>query len=177
MLSHFSYVQFFVTPRTVAHRLLCPWNSPGKNTGVGCHSSSRGSSWPRVGTHVCYVSCIDMWVLYHWATCVCLVAKSCPTLCDTVDCSPPGSSAHGIFQARILEWVAIPPAGDLPDPGIEYPVLAEFSALEGAFFTTEPPGKPFIWDLGQIKKIKSDFFFIILDLGNQKKINFFFSIH
>ena len=59
--------------------------------------SSRGSSWPRVGTHVCYVSCIDMWVLYHWATCVCSVAKPCPTLCDPVDCSLPGSSAHGIF--------------------------------------------------------------------------------
>ena len=35
------------------------------------------------------------------------VAQSCPTLCDPVDCSPPGSSAHGILQARILEWVAI----------------------------------------------------------------------
>ena len=35
------------------------------------------------------------------------VAQSCPTLCDPMDCSPPGSSAHGIFQARVLEWVAI----------------------------------------------------------------------
>ena len=35
------------------------------------------------------------------------VAQSCPTLCDPVDCSPPGSSVHGILQARILEWVAI----------------------------------------------------------------------
>ena len=39
--------------------------------------------------------------------CVCLVAQSCPALCDPMDCSPPGSSAHGILQARILEWVAI----------------------------------------------------------------------
>ena len=38
---------------------------------------------------------------------VCLIAKSCPTLCDPMDSSPPGSSVHGIFQARILEWVAI----------------------------------------------------------------------
>ena len=37
-----------------------------------------------------------------------LFAQSCPTLCDLMDCSPPGSSAHGILQARILEWVAIP---------------------------------------------------------------------
>ena len=35
------------------------------------------------------------------------VAQSCPTLCDPVDCSPPGSSVHGILQARLLEWVAI----------------------------------------------------------------------
>ena len=39
---------------------------------------------------------------------VCSVAQSCPTLCDPVDCSPPGSSVHGISQARILEWVAMP---------------------------------------------------------------------
>ena len=39
--------------------------------------------------------------------CVCEVAQSCPTLCDPVDCSPPGSSVHGILQARILEWIAI----------------------------------------------------------------------
>ena len=35
------------------------------------------------------------------------IAQSCPTLCDPLDCSPPGSSVHGILQARILEWVAI----------------------------------------------------------------------
>ena len=39
--------------------------------------------------------------------CVCLVTQSCLTLCDTIDCSPPGSSVHGVFQERILEWVAI----------------------------------------------------------------------
>ena len=40
--------------------------------------------------------------------CVCLVAQSCPTLCNHMACSLPGSSVHGILQARILEWVAIP---------------------------------------------------------------------
>ena len=48
-----------------------------------------------------------------------LVAKSCPTLCDPMDCSPPGFSVHGTFQARILEWNTFPSTGDLPDPGIE----------------------------------------------------------
>ena len=53
---------------------------------------------------------------------VCVYAKSlqsCLTLCDPMDCSPPGSSVHGILQARILERVLCPPPGYLPDPGME----------------------------------------------------------
>ena len=53
----------------------------------------------------------------------CLVAKSGLTLCDFMDCSLPGSSVHGIFQARILEGVPFPSRGDLPDPGIESRLL------------------------------------------------------
>ena len=45
--------------------------------------------------------------------------QSCPTLRHPMDCSPPGPSVHGIFQARILEWVAISFSRDLPNPGIE----------------------------------------------------------
>ena len=58
---------------------------------------------------------------------VCVRAKSlqsCLTLCDRMDCSPPGSSVHGILQARILEWVAMPSSRDLPNPGIEPASLA-----------------------------------------------------
>ena len=51
-----------------------------------------------------------------------------------MDCSPLGSSVHGVSQARILEWVATP--GDIPDPGIE----PSSPALAGGLFTTEPPG-------------------------------------
>ena len=43
----------------------------------------------------------------------------CPALCDSMDSSLLGSSVHGTFQARLLEWVAIPSPGDLPDPGIK----------------------------------------------------------
>ena len=50
---------------------------------------------------------------------VCLLLQSSPTLCNHMDCSPPGSSVHWILQAVTLERVAIPPPGDLPDPGIE----------------------------------------------------------
>ena len=60
------------------------------------------------------------------------VTKSCPTLCNPMDCSPPGSSVHGISQARILEWV------DTPDPGIK-PASPVSPALAGGFLTTEPP--------------------------------------
>ena len=45
-----------------------------------------------------------------------LVTCLCPTLCDPMDCSPPGSSVHGILQARILEWVAIPFSGGSSQP-------------------------------------------------------------
>ena len=47
------------------------------------------------------------------------VAQSCPTLCNPMDSSLPGSSVHGIFQAKVLEWVAFPSPGDLPNPGLE----------------------------------------------------------
>ena len=67
--------------------------------------------------------------------CACKLLQSCLTLCDPMDCNPPGSSVHGILQARILEWVAIPPPGDLPDPGIE-PTSLTSPALAGRFFTT-----------------------------------------
>ena len=58
--------------------------------------------------------------------------------CHPMDCSLPGSSVHGIFQARVLEWVAISFSGDLPNSGIKPPS----PALAGRFFSTEPPGKP-----------------------------------
>ena len=53
----------------------------------------------------------------------CSVAQSCLTLCDPMDCSPPGSSVRGILQARILECLPCPPPGDLPDSGIELGLL------------------------------------------------------
>ena len=76
----------------------------------GVISFSRWSSLPRNWT---CVSCIAGGFFTVWATREALmlvyseVAQSCPTLSDPMDCSPPGSSVHGIFQARILEWVTI----------------------------------------------------------------------
>ena len=62
-----------------------------------------------------------LWVLcfMHWTgTGPCSFAQSCLTLCDSMDCSPQGSSVRGFFQTRMLKWVAISFFGDLPDPGI-----------------------------------------------------------
>ena len=66
-------------------RLPCPWDSPGKNTGVGCHF---------------LLQCMKVKSESE-------VAQSCPILSDPMDCRLPGSSIHGIFQARIPEWVAV----------------------------------------------------------------------
>ena len=66
-------------------RLPCPWDSPGKNTGVGCHF---------------LLQCMKVKSESE-------VAQSCPTLSDPRDCSLPGSSIHGIFRATVLEWGAI----------------------------------------------------------------------
>ena len=71
--------------------------------------------------------------------CGCLVAKLCPTLCNLMDYSPPGSHVHGISQARILEWVAISFFRVSSRPRDWTGV----SCLAGRFFTAKPPGKPY----------------------------------
>ena len=67
-----------------------------------------------------------------------LVAQSCPTHCDPIDCSPPGSSVHGIPQERILEWLPFPSPGDLPDSGIK----SGSPTLQADYLPSEPPEKP-----------------------------------
>ena len=57
-------------------------------------------------------------VMYFHCVCVKLL-QLCLTLCYPIDYSFPGSAVHGILQSRILEWIACPPPGNLPDPGIE----------------------------------------------------------
>ena len=65
----------------------------------------------------------------------------CLTLCDPMDCSPPGSSVHGILQARILEWVAISSSRGSSWPRDRTHASCS-SCIAGRFFTTEAPGKP-----------------------------------
>ena len=70
--------------------------------------------------------------------CVCLVYQSNLTLCDPKDYSPPGSSVHGILQARILCGLVVPSSGDLHNPGTEL----GSPALQADSLPSEPPGKP-----------------------------------
>ena len=89
-------------------RLPCPWDSPGKNTGVGCHFLLQRM---KVKSET-------------------EVAQSCLTLSNPMDCSPPGSSAHGIFQARVLEWVSLPsPPIRNPKGGINDPIAPQWPKL------------------------------------------------
>ena len=74
--------------------------------------------------HVCMLSCF-----------------SCVWLCDSMDCSPLGSSVHGIFQARILEWVAMPFSNGSFLPR-DWTHISWISCITGGFFAARPPGKP-----------------------------------
>ena len=87
---------------------------------------------------------VDIWGLLLFirqSMCSCSVTQLCLTLCEPVDCSPPGSSVHGIFQTRILGWITISSSKDPPHPGIKPTSLAS-PAQASRFFTTEPSGKP-----------------------------------
>ena len=78
---------------------------------------------------------------YNLDAVLCSVAQSCQALCDPMDYSPPGSSVHGILQARILEWVTIPSPGDLPNPGIK----PGPPALQVDSLSAELPEKAMTW--------------------------------
>ena len=71
---------------------------------------------------------------FKYSTSEVKVIQSSSTLCDPMDCGLPGSSVHGILQARILQWVAMSLPGDLPDPGLNPHLMSPVSA--GGFFTT-----------------------------------------
>ena len=95
-------------------RLPRPWDSPGKNTGVGCHF---------------LLQCMKVKSESE-------VAQSCPTLSDLMDCSLPGSSIHGVFQARVLEWGAKScyqhPNADLGGKHTFSTLLSKYQAIAGS---------------------------------------------
>ena len=79
--------------------------------------------------------------IVRWKLHVCSVAQSCPTHCDPLGCSLPGSSVYGIFQARILEWAAIFSSRGSSSP-TDHTLISCVSCTAGGFFTDEPSRKP-----------------------------------
>ena len=77
--------------------------------------------------------CLVVELLSHMG-CVCTLTLSCPTLCDSLDCNPPGSSVHGFFRQEYWSGLPFPSPGDLPNPGIE-PASPVSPALEADSFT------------------------------------------
>ena len=123
-----------------------PWDSPGKHTGVGCHF---------------LLQCMKLKSERE-------VTESCPTLSDPMDCSPPGFSVHGIFQARVLEWGAVafsqvalvvkkPPtnAGGIREPWGQKDPLEEGMAAHSSFLAWEIPWTEELQFMG-LQKIGQD---------------------
>ena len=81
------------------------------------------------------------------------IVQLCPTLFDPMDCSPPGSSVHGILQARIQDWVVISFPEDLPNPGIK----PRSSAWQVDSLSSEPPGKPKNTEVGSLSLLQGIF--------------------
>ena len=146
-------------------RLSGPWDSPGKNTGVGCHfllqcmkvksESEVAQSCPTpsdpmdcslLGSSVHgifqarvlewgAIAFSDIFASYPKSVCMCSVTS---VMSDSLDDSPPGSSVHGISQARILEWVAMPSSRGSSQPRDQTCI----SCLADGFYTTEPLVSP-----------------------------------
>ena len=90
--------------------------------------SIKPQAQSRLAEKTCICVCVPK-------ACVCKSLQSCPTLCDPMDCSLPGSTVNQVLQARILQWVAIPPPENLHEPGIESTYLTS-PPLAGRFFIT-----------------------------------------
>ena len=143
------------------HGLYSPWNSPGQNTGVSSCSVLQGI-FPTQGSNpglphcrrILYClshqgsPCFADWAFYSYIVshfsffvyyilpCECFLSWfSHVWLFVTLDLSLPDTSVHGILQARILEWVAMPSPWHVPNPGIN-PAFLTSSALASRFFTT-----------------------------------------
>ena len=125
-------------------RFICPWDSPGKNTAVGCRALLQGIV-PTQGWNP-HLLCLLHWQvgslslappgkLIHIV--LCLVTQSCPTLCDPMNCSSQGPLPLGILQTRILEWAAMPSSSGSSQPRDR----TQDSRIAGGFFTVQATGE------------------------------------
>ena len=128
---------------------LASWDSsPGDCKVHWCHyviSSTRNTAT--------YCSIVALQCCVSIRAVLCLVVQSCLTLCNPMDCSPPDSSVHGILQARILEWVAMPSSRDLPKPGIKH----RSPTLQADYLPSEPLEKPMNTGVGSLSLLQGIF--------------------
>ena len=118
----------------MTHYYLLSW---WETKGWSYSQSSRNSPSLVEASH----SYWNIWAhAVEWVSSACVPAQLCPTLCYPMDCSLPGSSVHGISQARILEWVAISFSRVTSWPRD----WTHVTCIAGRVFTTEPPGKTYI---------------------------------
>ena len=108
----------------------CVGGAPRQPPLINCFPGCGSPSWPPP----CLVSPLPSYIYV-------LCAQSCLTLCDPMDCSPPGSFAHGIFQVRILEWVAVSYFRGSSQPRDRTGVSC-ISSLAGGFFIVHTPCLP-----------------------------------
>ena len=123
----------------LAGRFLSTTASPGKFPRTGClfHRKRR----VKIGKY--FVCLLDSFTKYLLSTYYMLACSVVWILCDPMNCSPVGSSAHGILKARILEWVDIS-SSTPPHPGAN-PTFPASPCIGRQILTTEPPGKPLLY--------------------------------
>ena len=128
------------------HTFLLKWGGAVKAASYYLYFIFKLKKWSEMKvTQSRLILCVCVWV--------CEVAQLCPTLCDPVDCSPPGSSLHGILQARILGRLPFPSPGDLPNPGIE----PRSPTLQVDSLPAEPQGKPKNTGVGSLSLLQQIF--------------------
>ena len=126
-------------------RHLCPWDFPGKSTGVGCHCLLR-EQFLEPGNYATNVSCWYCCIVYlDLIVFVCArLFQSCPILSDLMDSSLPGSSVHGILQTRTVKWVAEPSSRGSFQPRDQTSVSHVYCNWQMGSLPLWPAGKPLI---------------------------------
>ena len=144
----------FATPQIVLCQAPMSMGFPSKNTGVGCHILLK-EIFPTQELNcegsVKAVYCHPAYLIYKQSACMCAQSlQSCSTLCDPMECSPPVSSAHGILQARILEWVTMPSSRGSFWPR-DWTCISMCPVLAGGFFTTSATWEAPIYRVHHVK--------------------------
>ena len=141
----------FLTKLQMSHgvtsAVFCWWKHSQAHPDLRGGDTDLTSQWKKYRRIWSYILKQPHGIMLWQYMCFLCCAQPCPTLCNPLDCSPPGSSVQKISQQEFWSGLLIPSLEDLPDPGIR-PVS---SAVTGRFFTTEPPGQPLLQSILLVK--------------------------